>query len=114
MLKISRCHLCGEDVTVPYFFNKKVYGYSCIEKVTGVKRKKSKEKYHTFEYVKQTNIFIYFKFENEIYVADKKGKKANWLIDEDKKHINIAESQLNANLGNFYLDEDLLKRMLSN
>lgn len=38
------CSRCGEGVTCPYFYKGGVYGYTCIDIVSGVKRRK-----HTFK-----------------------------------------------------------------
>lgn len=33
MAKVYQCACCSSDVTAPYFFEGKVYGYTCIKKV---------------------------------------------------------------------------------
>jgi hypothetical protein len=44
MGKVYSCTCCGSDVTVPYFYNKGVYGYTCIRKVNP-NAKKTKAKF---------------------------------------------------------------------
>ena len=39
------CFCCGTEVTQPQFFKGRIYGWSCIKKVSNQKRVKSKEGY---------------------------------------------------------------------
>lgn len=48
------CSRCGETVTVPYFYKGGVYGYTCIDIVSGGKRKKQAFKLQELEVVSIT------------------------------------------------------------
>lgn len=48
---VHTCTCCGSDVTAPQFFNGKIYGYTCINKVAPKGTKKAKTQYVQVEMI---------------------------------------------------------------
>ena len=45
-MRSIKCHMCGELLTAPYFYQGRTYGYSCIKKVNpAVKKRSSKSEW---------------------------------------------------------------------
>ena len=82
------CSCCGTDVSIPYFFEGGVYGYTCIKKVNP-KAKRNKGKCYLVEVVK-----VVFSDENS-------GHGKAYVIVNNDKIIVTAHREMNEDMTGF-------------